>query len=115
MKKTNLKCISHVAIYFVQKVFGGGEEGGWFFEAGELASKVHTYISDEEYDPDNDQWGDEKLYTLRKRLQRWLDYHCEENKCELSSVLSEGKYVAQIYRGEEYPPEHYPESKPTYS
>ena len=112
LKKIKTENIAHLAIFHVQQCYGGGEEGGWYFRAGELKSKVHTYF-DEDYNPDNGNYGIQALYTLRNRIQRALDHYYEINDRDLSSVLSEGQMRCEIWRGEDIPA-NYPKQKPHY-
>ncbi len=90
----------YVAVYFQELCFGGHEEGGWYYNSGVLQGKVKAF-------PDH-----ESALAFRERAQRSLDAWHEENERDLSSVLSRGRYGAELY--DEYPPHHYPDNRPRY-
>jgi hypothetical protein len=100
-----------VAIYLVDRAYGGPEEGGWWYYCGQRV--------DEKLDvPElfdlpcicND--GDGAIAIARAAneiLDRTLN---TERRSDINSVLSEGRYTAEVYAG--YPPAWYPEVKPHY-
>jgi hypothetical protein len=105
MKPTKLKSIAYLVIFHTQRVWGGNEEGGWWYYVGERQCEPHFYdVSSPEQEI--------ALQDLRHRVQRALDSSYEINKRELSSVLSEGMMTAEIWR--DWPPKNYPEQRPHY-
>ena len=95
---------SHVvAVYEINRQYGGPEEGGWWYDAGELARIVRVYCSEEAA----------RAYCrrLNDRLKsRTIGPNTERR--ELSSVLSEGEYHAEVW--EDTAPASYPDGRPHY-
>ena len=85
-----------VAAYEVDRMYGGPEEGGWWYDAGDLICKATT---------DNparaeliaETWRSEEFPYTRKRY----------------SVLGGEDYDVVIYENEE-PPAFFPEHRPHY-
>lgn len=78
-----------IAIYHVDLVYGGPEEGGWYFEAGSLTDLTEVLLETEKN---------------REKLQAICDER-NEGRRPLSSVLSEGRYSVCNYVGDYYPKE----------
>lgn len=115
-----------VAIYMVDRHYGGPEEGDWYYTAG---TRVDTPL-DVEVPPDmvsSDITPD--LNSVVPRLfsgdnaenmacewcdlvQAALDITLNRDRREISSVLSTGRYQAVVHAG--WPPTHFPTEKPTY-
>lgn len=98
--------MSTVGIYELDRCYGGPEEGGWWYDAGELRRIVATF---------DDQ---EQAYKYSRRFNRTLAFRRESQRWEpharlpLSSVAySGGHYEAQVW---EDPPIEYPAHKPYY-
>ena len=92
-----------VSVYLVDRAFGGREEGGWWYDTGELARIVKTYRNEE------------KAYGYARRLNTKLrsrSFGPNEGKREISSVLSDGEYQALVHEG--YAPKYFPETRPHY-
>ena len=92
-----------VAVYEVQLNYGGPEEGGWWYQSGELSDEYKCEYFDTK----------EEAFAHRDSLQSTLDEECEENKIPLHSVLSRGRYCAEI-RKNHHPEPFYPEERPYY-
>jgi hypothetical protein len=106
MKPKKIKNLIHLAIFHQQQCYGGNEEGGWHYYAGELQGNYHTFdASTEEQEI--------AVSKLRDRVQRALNYSYDINKRALSSVLSEGVMTCEMWRGEDIPA-NYPKQKPHY-
>ena len=101
-----IKKIGNVAIYHVQRLCGGHEEGGWYYQEGVRQGKVHRYdiSSEEKY---------EKVQDFMTRVQRMLDHAYPMNQRPLSSVLSAGQMRVELWENEEAP-EVYPKNTPHY-
>jgi len=80
--------------------FGGPEEGGWWFDAGELVRTVRVFKSEE------------RAVNFAIRLNHRLTNTLNRGRREISSVLSTGRYTAEIHN--DAPPPFYPESRPYY-
>lgn len=90
----------HVTIFFVQRIWGGPEEGGWWFTAGEPT----------EHDLNQTFASEEEAALYLKTIQRQIA-GLNVGLPELSSVLSIGRYTARISFGE---PEAFPKEIPHY-
>lgn len=91
----------YVAIFFQERCFGGREEGGWYFDSGVREGKPKAFATREQAE------------KFQERAQRLLDWvYRDWNKRELSSVLSRGRYEAELWS--EPPPNNYPDKIPHY-
>ena len=89
-----------VNVYLHDRAYGGGEEGGWWYD---------TYAPEEEQCCVFNTEDEAEAHV--EVAQAWCD---EENACrrsDISSVLSEGRYVVRL---EAFPAEHIPERRPHY-
>jgi hypothetical protein len=100
------KAIS-VAIYEVDRAYGGPEEGGWYFNTGVPSEEYAVYTK---FFPETDQHAIEVYAEGLRVLVNKVNE--EENRRHPSSVLSEGNYLAvEIHEGF---PKAYPTHKPHY-
>jgi hypothetical protein len=93
------RTLFYVAVYLVDRAYGGPEEGGWWYDTGDLVRVIRTTPSEN------------KAYELAGRLNghlRRLNY----GRRPVSSVLSDGVYRAQVWS--DLPPKFYPETRPHY-
>jgi hypothetical protein len=107
-----------VAIYLVDRLYGGPEEGGWWYEAGVRldASNLHIPVSPFP----NRQWQEVFTGPLAEAiaepsitaLQAHLDKTANVGRKPISSVLSTGRFQAMMFEGAA--PLIYPEKKPHY-
>lgn len=99
-----------VAIYSVGLAYGGPEEGGWWYQCGERIDHALDGIASEYL---LTVWSCEAVAgSWSRTLQEKLDASVNVGKYEISSVLSNGRYYAQVYNG--HPPANYPETRPHY-
>ena len=89
-----------VAVYLIDKSYGGPEEGGWYYTTGELVRPVRTFVSEE--------CAMDYCWRLNQRLEATLN----RGRRSISSVLSTGRYSAEVYDGNA--PAHFPEVTPHY-
>lgn len=99
-----------VAVYLVDKAYGGPEEGGWWYDCGERVDHALEGV------PSNFilmvfQTA-EAANEAATVLQGILDSTVNVGRRDISSVLSTGRYHAEVYNG--HPPHHYPERTPHY-
>jgi len=90
-----------IAVYEINRAYGGPEEGGWYYDTGKLVRVLGT------------RSGEEAAYSLASRLNGWME-RMQRNKRSISSVLYSGgcySVEAHLY----LPPACYPETKPYYS
>lgn len=90
-----------VAFYEIDRRFGGPGEGGWYYDCGSLVRLYRVFANA------NAAWrAANRANRLLERLQR--------RQRELSSLLyGGGRHQACVF--ERIPPEHYPETPPSYS
>jgi hypothetical protein len=91
-----------VAIYKCNRAYGGPEEGGWWYDMGELV-KIIKVFKDED-----------RAYQYAYDIQRLLRILVNKKRPErdINSVLCEGMYCAEVHEGS--PPTMYPETRPHY-
>ena len=89
-----------VAVYMQDRAFGGHEEGGWYYDTGELVRVLKVFTNED------------KACRFSQRFNRLLDATLNKDRREISSVLSEGRYGAEVH--DDIPPAHYPETRPYY-
>lgn len=92
-----------VAVYLVDRTFGGPEEGGWYYDYGvpQISSDLplpQFFTSEEE------------AYSARQTMQDKVNA-LNEGRPDISSVLSRGRYEAVVMEGL---PKMWPERRPTY-
>lgn len=74
----------YLAVFLVDRCYGGAEEGGWYFDAGERIERCGTFFNQD------------SALQARDRLQDLLDRTDNEGRRPLDSVLSDGRYQACI-------------------
>ncbi len=89
-----------VALYKCDMAYGGPEEGGWYYNTGELIKVLKIFITED------------KANMYAARAQCLIDLKINKGRREISSVLSEGRYFTEVY--ENLPPKYYPEQRPHY-
>ena len=101
--QTLWKCIEEEALewwvntYLTDRAYGGPEEGGWYYDCGEVKAGFQC-----ETEEDAQIVKEEMIEVCIK----W-----NEDRPDISSVLSEGRYFVCI---ENTPPENYPQERPHY-
>lgn len=93
-----------VAVFECGQMFGGREEGGWWYDAGTFVRIVKTFRGDE--------W---KACQFSHRLNTKLQSRAfgpNQGRREYSSVLSDGEYRAMVFDGPV--PASFPDRKPRY-
>ena len=86
-----------VNVYLIDRAYGGPEEGGWWYDCGEAIESIQCLDAD--------------IHRVLTEKQIWCDEENSERRCDIGSVLSEGKYVVRI---EELPAQGYPTTTPRY-
>jgi hypothetical protein len=86
----------YVNVYLIDRAFGGREEGGWYYDCG-VIQRVY---------PTTYEHADELARRMRES-----DEFSNEDRPEISSVLSRGRYDVRI---ETQPGENYPAYRPRY-
>lgn len=99
-----------IAVYFVQLVHGGHEEGGWYYVAGERCTDP-DFLALGRTVADGDAAVARRLHDeMQAHLDR--EWNTGDHARDISSVLSPGRYEAVTSDG--WPPRHFPESRPVY-
>lgn len=115
-----------VAIYLIDKSYGGPEEGGWWYTHGERIDYALDGINPNDLltvltgegtiykdDPETDQTAaEQESRAYAATLQTQLDATVNRGRRSIDSVLSEGVYVALAHAG--HPPHHFPLQRPHY-
>lgn len=99
-----------VALYLVRRVYGGPEEGGWWYEAGEIVTDPEIYR--DLGGPPRAFLDPSDAHAYRRSL---LDGEARLNggRAPLHSVLSDGLFELQV-RDEPTLTAHFPATRPTY-
>lgn len=92
-----------VAVYLIDRAYGGPEEGGWWYNTGAPADDYSRFTRGFR--------NEQKAIAYADRLNRLLCSPLNKGRRPTSSVLSEGSYFAEVREGN---PRAYPEIRPTY-
>jgi hypothetical protein len=99
-----------IAVYLIQRVYSGPEEGGWYYDAGELC-----------IDPELTAFGttfsnghEDRAVNMAAEVQAHLDHdwNIGDHAQPISSVLSAGRFEARVHDG--WPPLAFPAERPRY-
>jgi hypothetical protein len=105
-----------VAIYLANRAYGGPEEGGWWFDCGELVREAPDGINPNDLlTVFKGEGAREEAISYAATLQLSLDAHLNSPRgyrANLSSVCCEGRYVARVT--DTFPEPHYPAVRPHY-
>lgn len=106
-----------VAVYMVDRQYGGPEEGGWYYDAGVLINYTEDGMEDVLA-----ALGEDRTFTFptrqaaaafRDKLESLLSETLNKGRRPLHSVLSNGMYRAEVH--ENFPPPYWPSERPYYS
>lgn len=89
-----------VAVYMVDLAFGGHEEGGWYYQCGERIRQMRMFRNED------------SAYDYARKLNERLESTLNKGRREISSVLSDGRYAAQVHA--DSAPEYFPAQRPHY-
>lgn len=89
-----------VGVYLCDRAYGGPEEGGWWYTTGELCRAIRVF-------------GNlNRALEHAWRLQMRLDATLNRGRRDISSVLSTGRYYAEVH--DDTLPDCYPSVRPHY-
>lgn len=89
-----------VALYEIDRAYGGAEEGGWYFDTGELVRLLALAPTED------------RAVSLAARANRLLE-RLQRHRRRVDSVLyAGGRHVAIVY--EWIAPASFPEHRPQY-
>lgn len=89
----------YVNVYLWDKAYGGGEEGGWYYNTYDPVDEESVLAS-----------SVEEAETLAEEKRKWCETE-NADRCHPSSVNSDGHYVVRI---EAWPAEPEPKRQPHY-
>ena len=89
-----------LAFYELDRAYGGPEEGGWWFDTGELV-RVFRVVKDEE-----------RAYALARRANRLLDRLQRHKRSTGSMAYNGGRHCVSVYA--RTAPAFFPERRPHY-
>lgn len=91
----------YVAVFLEDRAYGGPEEGGWWYDTGDLVRTVWQGPASQA----------EAAEVYAERLNKKLETTLNHGRRPISSVLSEGRYRALVCNE---PPASWPEQRPHY-
>lgn len=89
-----------VAFYEIDRAYGGPEEGGWWFNTGQLKRIARTFKTER------------RAYEYCRRANHILSVMQRERRPVCSMAYEGGRYCAEVY--DVPPPPYYPETRPHY-
>ena len=89
-----------IALYEIDRAYGGPEEGGWWYDTGELRRLLKVVRTEH---------GAE---TVAARANRLLDRLQRHRRSVSSMAYAGGRHAACVF--EETAPRHFPETRPHY-
>jgi len=99
-----------VAVYLTQRLYGGPEEGGWWYDAGELCTDP-ALTGFRRHLPDGHE---DRVRRMSMEVQAHLDrdWNTGDHARLISSVLSAGRFEAHVHDG--WAPLAFPDERPRY-
>lgn len=89
-----------LALYEIDRAYGGPEEGGWYYDTGELRRPLRVFPTDEQ------------ACAAARRCNDWL-HRLQSDVRGVGSVLYRGgRYAARAF--ERIAPEAFPVERPRY-
>ena len=89
-----------VSVYLNDRAYGGPEEGGWYYDCGDLVRTMRVFYTDDA------AW--DYCCNLNERLKNTLN----RGRRSTGSVLSTGRFLARVT--ENTAPSSYPAVRPHY-
>ncbi|WP_242098167.1 hypothetical protein [Sphingomonas sp. CROZ-RG-20F-R02-07] len=99
-----------VAVYLTQRVYGGPEEGGWWYDAGELCTDPALTAFGITLPDGHEDRARRMSVEVQAHLDR--DWNTGDHARPTSSVLSTGRFEARVHDG--WPPNAFPAERPRY-
>lgn len=90
-----------VAVYLCDRAYGGAEEGGWWYDTGELVRICKVF------------GNCEMAVAYAQRMNARLKATLNKGRYDIGSVLSTGQYFAEVK--DDFAEKYYPECRPAYS
>lgn len=89
-----------VAFYEIDRCYGGPEEGGWWFDTGELVRTVKVFHNEDD------------AFAWARAANYWLRFFQRNVRSVGSVIYDGGRYEARVF--ENTAPQRYPEYRPHY-
>lgn len=89
-----------LAFYEIDRAYGGPEEGGWWYDCGDLVRPLMVVT------------GEQRAYELARRANKLLDRLQRRKRGVGSVAYTGGRHVVSVY--ENTAPARYPEHRPYY-
>ena len=99
-----------VAVHPVQRLYGGPEEGGWYYDSAELCTDPVLTAFGVTFAESQENRARTMALEVQAHLDR--DWNVGDHAREISSVLSAGRFEAHVYDG--WPPLACPAERPRY-
>ena len=90
-----------VALYEIDRAYGGPEEGGWWYNCGTLERTVKVFHNAD------------KAWQFTRRMNHWLERLNKHNRADVYSIAYRGGAYEAICNTH-VAPAHFPESRPYY-
>jgi hypothetical protein len=100
-----------VAIFMVDRAYGGPEEGGWWYTYGTPIDHIPDGVNPHDLITVFAADSKKEAHAWRDTLQASLDAGPNKGRRDIGSVLSEGQYAAELQAGW---PRAYPDVIPHY-
>lgn len=84
-----------IAVYLIQLVYGGAEEGGWYYQSGELCVDPELIAFGSALTEGHDDRARQMAAEVQAHLDR--DWNTGDHAREISSVLSAGRFEARVH------------------
>ena len=89
-----------LAFYEIDRAYGGPEEGGWWYDTGQLVRIWRTCKTED------------KAFAVARRANRLLE-HLQRHRLDLGSVIyNGGRHLVAVH--ENFAPRFYPQIRPRY-
>ena len=104
-----------VAIYMIDRAYGGREEGGWWYTTGQRIDTPEDGIEAADLlsvFPNSVGNAEDEACAHCRVLNERLNATANIGRRDIGSVLSRGRYAAGVFPG--YAPRGFPERRPHY-
>lgn len=89
-----------LAFYEIDRVYGGPEEGGWYYSTGRLV-RIFRILKSEH-----------RAYAAARRANRLLEYLQRHKRPVGSVIYAGGRHTVEVHV--DFAPATYPEERPRY-
>lgn len=97
-------------VYLTQRLYGGPEEGGWYYDSGKLCTDPALTAFGVTFAEGHEGRARTMALAVQAHLDR--DWKVGDHAREISSVLSAGRFEAHVHDG--WSPLTFPAERPRY-